>query len=310
MRFLSILLGLTYSVVCLAQIDTRLLESVLNNTFVEVVGYHEFLELSEDETVLSKIEIDHDYSNFDLGRIKASLITQTVPLASNLDEKIRLSADISTNITDTDDERKSFDLSANVNIQGNTLAILKHISSILGECTQEPIDDETSNSVHIGNIMCHVQTGINDSSFVVELQGGLQEAANYAKLVYGAGAETDSIIGDLFSSLTIVPNGDDLVLTVTIDSDINLTEGEENTDKINAVIVLTIKEKGMELAVNGNAIFEDRQLDEYLELVKNTATELQDRDSETHVTYYEDNLYLIFGLLEAFLIPEDDDDDF
>ncbi len=127
--------------VCLAQIDTRLLETVLNNTFVEVVGYHEFLELSEGETALSKIEIDHDYSNFDLGRIKASLITQTIPLESNLDERILLSASIATDITNTDDERKSFDLSADVNIQGNTLPIFKHISSILGECTQEPIDD-------------------------------------------------------------------------------------------------------------------------------------------------------------------------
>lgn len=314
MRLFTAFLGLIYTVTCLAQIDTQTLETVLNNTFQEVVGYHEFLILNEtdpegNEVSVSKITIDNEYTDFDLGRMKASLITETIPLETNLFEQILLSADLSTDITDTEDERKSFDLSANVNVVGNTLTILKRVSTALGECTQKPINEESENSVHLGNILCHVQTGIDASNTVVELQGGFQEAANYAKLVYGNDADTDSIIGDLFSSLSIEPQGDDLVLKVSIDSEINLDEGEINRNELKALITLTVKEKGLELNVQGSAIFEERQLDEYVDLVKQVATDLQNRDSNTHITYYEDNLYLIFGLIEAFLIIEDEEED-
>lgn len=314
MRFTTIFISLVYSVVCLAQVDTAILESVLNSTFVEVVGYNEFLELTEvdsagDEQVASKLSIDQSYTDFDKGRIKANLITQTVPFKVNLNEKLKLSIDVSTDITDTKDQRKSFDLNADIKIKGNTLPILKGISSVLGACTQEPIDENTANPVHLGNILCHVQTGINQAALVLDLQGGLQEAANYAKLVYGKTPGTDSVIGDLFSSLTITPDGNDLVLHVKVDTTINLNPGEANKNSLIANITLRIKEDGMDLHIDGSAVFEDRQLQGYIDMVKNIGTELSDRDSDTHIIYYEDNLYLIFALIEGFIIAEDEDED-
>ncbi len=312
MRFLTIFFCLIYSVICLAQIDTLELEKVLNSTFVEVVGYNEFLELVEknsvgDEVVVSKLSIDQNYTDLNLGRIKANLVTQTIPFAVNLNEKLKFKIEVTTDITDTLDQRKSFDLFASAEIKGNTLPILKGISSVLGDCTQKPIDENSTNPVHFGNILCHVQTGVNQASVVLDLQGGLQEAANYAHLVYGQTSNTDSIVGDLFSSLTISADGGDLVLNVKIDSSINLAAGEQNKNKIDADITLRIKEDSLLLEMSGRAVFEERQLKEYIDFVKNIATELADRDSDTHVNYYEDNLYLIFALIEGFVIAEDEE---
>lgn len=308
MRFFTISLGLIYSVACLAQIDTHELEAVLNSTFTEVVGYHEFLELEDEESgeLVSSLKVDHEYSNFDLGRIKASLTTRTTPLESNLNEKIFFSANLQTDLVDTEDNKKSFSLNADVEILGNTLVIFKSVSEVLGECEQTPVTDESTNSEHIANIMCLVQTGINSATNVLELQTSIQEAADYASEHFGnEESESGGLIADIFSSLEIKPEGNDLVLSIKIDT--NFGSGE-NVTPLNANVIFTIKETGITLSLNGGTTVENEKVEEYIQIVKDLATELQDRDSDTHVTYYEDNLYLVFGLLEAFLIVEDDED--
>ncbi len=295
MSFLFFVLGLTAT--SMNQLDTDSLRTSLNDTFLEVVSHHEFLK---NDPKISKIEIDTNYTNFNLGRIKASLTTQTIPLTSNLNDKLSMALDISTEIENINDDKKSFNFNANLNIQGNTLAILKHISSIvLGECLQQPIDDETSSSVHLQNIVCYVQTGVDKSHTILELKESLQKAINYAKLVYKTDTEKNSIIANLLSSLTITPNEENLILNSTINFSKNLDEN----DKI--LITLTLKENGLDVFITGNNIFKDKELNEYINLVKNVIIELQNTESDTHTIYYRDNLYLIFGLLQAFLIYED-----
>jgi hypothetical protein len=307
MKLISALAATFYSSLVFASVDTVELETVLNSTFTEVVSYHEFLELEdENENPLSYLMIDHDYTDFQSGRLSASLATQTIPLKSNLNEKVALSVNIATDISDHSESQKSFDLEAAVDVQANTLAILKSIAEILGECTMEPIDENTENSIHIANIMCLVQTSVEQAQVVVDLQSGIQSAIDYAKAVYDDGS--DSLIGDIFSSLRIETVENDLVLSVSIDSISSLVfSSDESTNPIAGLARLTLAEKSLALEVLGGVIFEASEMPDYVAAVNDIALELLDRDSDTHIGYYEDNLYLIFGLIEAFLIVEDED---
>ncbi len=301
MKFLLATLGLTYSLLCIAQLDTSLLGTSLNDTFLNTLKFYEFLE---DDTMVSRIKIDKDYTDFNLGYVKANLTTQTIPLASNLNDNLLFALNFSTNASTINDEEKSFNFNANINIQSNTLAVLKHISLVSGVCEQEPINDETLDRVHIQNIICYIQEGINNSNSVTKLQDGFKKAAAYGKRVYVNDSKKNSDLKNLFSSLTITPNKKNLVLTFIININ-NLFTKKNKKNNDNFHTVLTLKEKSLNLSLKGKKILKNKEFKKYIDLIKNTALELQNKESNLHITYYEDNLYLFFNFLEAFLISEE-----
>lgn len=379
MRVFSILFALVYSTICLAQLETQafteLLGNTLNSTFAEVVDEYPYLEkcyvidgnvndcviLSEDEAdtfeeapdtpLYRHIKIDSEYTNLDEGKVKVSLFTQTTPLGTNKNrttdvaEAIKFEASILTDLTTTPKGRKLFTASTNVNITANTMSVLKSVVKPFGECTRTPINDDTTNAEHNSNIQCYITEGINDSSKVIDLQTSFQNAALYAKCVYGKKEDVDSkecdeldefkkdpqdktshaeelhveekkedaaisLIGDIFSTLKIEAKGDDLVLSFEIqDNKTSFTAGI--TDNLTAQVTLTVKESGLYLNAAGEALFEIKQADELKEKIKKIAAELAIKTSETHVNQFENRLYQIFGVLEGFLdpVPEEEGDD-
>lgn len=310
MRIFSIFTGLIYASVCFAQLDTEALESTLNSTLTEVVSYFEFMENGN-------ITIDHVYTNVDLGRLKASLSSTTTPLESNANrqsgdfEALTISADLITDLTNTNDGRKLFTANADITIGANTMSVLNSIAAAYGECEIKATDDDSPDEDINGNILCVIMDGFRGADTVAELEKSIQTAANIARDAYGDD-EAGSIVGEIFSSLKIEAQNGELVLSFEIQTGENeLTE--DITDNLTASVVMTISETGVNLNATGSALLEIRQVDDFTSKVKEVATALADRNSETHITYYEDNLYLVFGLIEAFLIVEEDfggDDDF
>jgi len=307
MRIFSIFTGLVYASICFAQINTEALQTTLNSTLEEVVGYFEFIEEGS-------IEIDHVYTNVDLGRIKASLNAFTTPLDSNANresgeaEALTIAADVVTDLNDTDDGRKIFTANADISIGGNTMSVLKSIADVYGECQITATNDESENEDVNGNILCVIMDGFRAAGSVTDLEKSIQTAANIARDAYGDDSDEGSLVGKIFSSLKIETIENDLVLSFELKAEENvLTEGI--TDNLTAVVTMTVSEDGVTLNASGSALLEIRQVEDFTAKVKEIATDLADRNSETHVTYYEDNLYLVFGLIEAFLIVEDDEDD-
>jgi hypothetical protein len=306
MKILSIFASLIYASVCFAQLNTVALESTLNSTLTEVVGYFDFIENGN-------ITIDHDYTNVDLGRVKVSIGSITTPLDSNANretgeaEALTIAADLITDLTNTEDGRKLFTADANVTIGGNTMSVLKSVADVYGECEIKATNEESPDEDVNGNILCVIMDGFRSAENVVGLEKSIQTAANIARDAYGDNQEAGNVVGEIFSSLKIVTVEDSVVLSFDIMTGENkFTAGI--TDNLTATVVMTIKESGVTLNASGSALLEIRQVEDFTDQVKKVATELANRDSETHVTYYEDNLYLVFGLIEAFLIVEDDED--
>lgn len=285
MKKLSLtLLAGVYSVACWAQLDLTVLENSLNETLSEVTSYFEFMRQAE-------IEISES-SDVDSGNVAASLKASTKSLHSNLDEPVEFSARVVTHIVEAEDQDPRFNFNAVASIFAHTMPVLKNIAQASGDCEVTPVEEGS----HVDNLLCIVFTGFQNSEKVVDLQQSLQEAVDYAQEAYGDGSEADSLLGQIFSSLKIAPSGDVLLVTAAL----NLNEG-----KVDGALDFVISEDGLNLAVNGDLVFPEEEMDSYIETVKEVATSLSDTESETH-GIYEDNLYLVLGILESFLLSEED----
>jgi len=306
MRIFSILTGLVYASVCFAQINTEALEETLNSTFIEVISYFDFIEDGG-------LEIDHVYTNLDLGRVKVSLNSSTTALDSNTNrengtaEQLTIGASLLTDLTNTDDGRKLFSANADITIGGNTLSVLKSIAKVYGECEIKATDSDSSSEDVNGNILCVIMDGFRAAETVVGLEKSIQTAANLARDAYGKDKDEGNIVGEIFSTLKIESQENALILSFQINTGKNSITGDI-TDNLTASVVMTIEETGITLSASGSALLEIRQVEDFTNKVKQIASELADRQSETHVTYYEDNLYLVFGLIEGFLVIEDEED--
>jgi len=306
MKIFSILASLVYASICYAQLNTQALEDTLNSTLTEVVSYFDFIDNGS-------IIIDHEYTNVDMGRVKVSIDSSTTPLDSNTNrdsgepESLSIAAALTTDLSDTDDGRKLFTADANVSIGGNTISVLKSIATVYGECEIKATNDESPIEDVNGNILCVIMDGFRSAETVVGLEKSIQTAANIARDAYGDDQSADNVIGKIFSSLKIETQQDTVVISFDIQTgESDLTNGV--TDNLTANVAMTIKEDGVSLNASGSALLEIRQVEDFIGKVKDIATDLADRNSDTHIAYYEDNLYLVFGLIEAFLIVEDFDE--
>lgn len=274
-----------YSTLAFAQLDISALDLFLNETLSEVRSYFDFMEVAE-------ISIGPG-SDIEKGKVQATLSALTKGLSANLYEKIQIKASLQTEITDGMlEESKKFYMGLKAELLVQTLPVLKHIGINAFDCASAKNLEEDP----VTNILCIFFNEAQAATQVTDLQVALKKAADYAKSIYADPSDSQDPVAQVFSTLKISPVGEALLITASLSL---------NNEELDSAFEMVVSEDGLSLALNGDIVFSSSEVDSYVAKVKEVAEDLTVKGSSSHEKY-EGYLYLIFGVLESFILTEDD----
>lgn len=278
-----------YSFFCLAQTDLAQLESFINATVSEVSDYFDFVDTTE-------LVIDKEKSDLSIGKLSALAYVKTIALKSNGLSPLEMAVNANVNVDQNDKNNPNLLVSGEINGAIQVITLLNSIAETFGPCDLLPIDQNSTSDEHNQNILCMLMQAFGSAKSVPELLVPLQNIIDYAKSAFPSedSDKKPGIISKILKSLKL-----------EVIEGILLAKAELNlSETLNGKIEVSILNNSINAKLNGTAKLSPDQVEENIKLVQEIATNLMDKESNEYLAF-EDNLYLVLGVLEAFLVTDE-----
>lgn len=276
-----------YSIFCIAQVDLSQLEMFINDTIGEVSDYFDFVEKTE-------LVIDKENSNLSLGKLSVLAYVKTIALKSNNNSPLELAVNLDVDIDPKEHNNPSLIVGSEINGAIQVVSLLNSVSNTFGPCELIPVNPDTTAAEHNQNILCMLMTTFGEIKSVPELLLPLINIKEYAQAAFPNTSENAKTISKILKSLKLE------VVEGILLAEADITLGSD----LNGKLITSILNNSIKVNVNGLANLAPEDVEKRIKLVEEVAQNLMDKESDAYLVF-EDNLYLILGVLEAFLVTDE-----